>query len=352
MIFDKPTASSLERVAACPASAAIPVRVRASSTHAERGSEIHGFIEATLAKHETREAALAAVPIEWRGTCAALDWETLTGDLDPKSIHCESAFAVDYVAGSARLLGRSLGRNYPKTPDEEVTGTCDIDAMHLDGETPVVADAKTGLAVTPCAENWQMRFQSYAKHRTTGAPDVLGRIAYIAENGAVRLDEHLFEPPDHADTLDGIADIFRRVKEVRLDQLQVFPGEWCLYCPAYLACPAKTALVRQLAPELESIDQLVQEMTTQQIGAAWERLEQIKPLVKRLDAALKDAARSQIITLPDGRVLREIEKGKSSINGERALALAQKYGAPAEELAECTRRSTWTEIRATKAKVA
>lgn len=348
MIFDKPTASSLERAAACPASCAIPVRVRASSSAAERGNEIHHFIETVLAKHDTRENALAKVPIEWRGTCAALDWGALTADMEPSSLEAESAYALNYVDGRARLLGRSIGRNYPKTPDEEITGTNDIEGMHANGITPIIADVKTGQPVTACRENWQMRYHAYVQHRIVESPDVIARVLYVQENGAVTIDEHAFDPADHADTLDGISDIFRRIKEVRLDELQVFPGDWCKYCPAYLACPAKTALVKSLAPELESIDQLVQEMTVEQLGAAWAKLEQIKPLVKRIDAALKDAARTQVITLPDGRVLKEIDSGKNVIKGEQALALAERYGAQPEELAACVYRSEWSYIKAVK----
>src|SRR5690348_7751770 len=142
-MFDKPTASSLERAAACPASCAIPVRVRSSSDAAERGSAIHGFIEDVISKHETREAALAKVPVEWRGTCAALDWDAITGDLEPATTFAESAYALDYVTGRARFLGRSLNRKYPPTSDEEITGTSDVDGDHFDG-VPVVADVKTG----------------------------------------------------------------------------------------------------------------------------------------------------------------------------------------------------------------
>jgi len=347
VIFDKPTASSLERAVACPASCAIPVRVRASSDAASRGNEIHGFIEAVLAGHKTREAALADVPLEWRGTCAALDWDALVGDLVPGTVRVESAYALNYVTGAVRFLGSSLGRNYPPTGENEIVGTSDIDGEHVEG-LPAVDDVKTGQPTTECRKNWQMRFHAFVRHKLTGEPDILARLKYVGENGAIRVDGHLFEPFDHVDFLSDLGAAMQRIREVKLDALQVFPGEHCRYCPAYLSCPAKTALTRALVPELDSIDRLVGEMTVEQIAAAWVKLEAIKPLVKRLDAAMKDAARSQTIELPDGRVLREIEKGRSSIVGERALALAEKYGAPPDELAECLRRATWTEIRACK----
>ena len=350
MILDKPTASSLERAAACPASCAIPVRVRAGSDAADRGNAIHGFVEAVLAKHDTREGALARVPTEWRATCAALDWNPLIGDLEPSTVHAESAYALDHVTGAARFLGRSLGRNYPASSDDEIVGTSDIDGDRFDG-VPVVGDLKTGRPVTACRNNWQMRFHAYVRHQLTGSPDVLARLLYVQENGAVYVDEHLFEPADHIDLLDDLSGVVRRIREVRLDQLQVFPGEHCTYCPAYLSCPAKTALTKSLVPELHQIDQLINEMTIEQVGAAWAKLEAIKPLVKRLDAALKDAAKTHLVTLPDGRVLKEISSGKQVVSGERALALAEKYGAPIEELAACSYRSDWTYIKAMRPKV-
>ena len=69
-----PTASSLERAIACPASVALP-QIFSGGIDAERGSAIGKFARDVLAR-EPFEVALERVPRkDWRATCEALDWD-------------------------------------------------------------------------------------------------------------------------------------------------------------------------------------------------------------------------------------------------------------------------------------
>ena len=150
--WEKPTASSLERCNGCPTSCAIPIRVSWTSEHARRGSELHGYIEAVLEGHRTREDALAIVPAEWRETAARLDWDALLAGYDRSTIHMESSYAIDTGTGEIRFLGRSLGRKYPTTNDAEIVGTSDIGGNGTD-DIPITTDVKTGQPTTSCREN-------------------------------------------------------------------------------------------------------------------------------------------------------------------------------------------------------
>ena len=352
MNYDKPTASSLERAYECPSSCAIQVRVHSSSGYADAGTDKHAFVEAVLAKHKPIAEALADVPLESRQTCADLDWDTLLDGIDRTTIRCEVAYAIDAATGGVRELGQSLGRNYPKTSETEICGTIDIVAVLADGRA-IVEDLKTGQPTTPCAENWQMRFAAYAVHIATGALEVVARLSYLDEDGKVRHDEHVFDAFDLADFADELGRILRRIakaaEEIAAGKLVVNKGDWCKYCPAFASCPAQVAIVRNLVHELTSMDGLsLEHLSPEQVGVAWARFKELAPMVKKIDAALKDYVRAHPneVVLPDGKIVREIEKGKTSINGERALALAREYGATPEEQASCVRRAEWTELRA------
>jgi len=349
MTWEKPTASSLERSDECPTSCAIPIRVSSTGEWAKRGSALHGFVEAVVAGHQEWTQAIAIVPAEWRETASRLDWDALLAGYDRATLEMEGAYAIDTATGKVRLLGRSLDRNYPETSATEIVGTNDIEGMGLDG-VPTCSDLKTGQLTTWCRENWQMRFHAYVQHKMHNAAEVRARLTYVREDGSIFHDEHLFEACDFADFLDDLRDVIARIhaasKDVAVGAVKVNEGEWCRYCPAYQSCPAKTAMLRQLVPELERIDAAIATLTVEQAAIVWEKFKNLEPLTKRLSSALKEYARTHVVTLSNGQVLAEIEKGRTSINGERALALARELGAREEDLASCVRQSTWTQIMA------
>ena len=353
MSWEKPTASSLERCNECPTSCAIPIRVSSTDDAAKRGSALHGFVEAVVAGHHAWTEAIAIVPAEWRETASRLDWDALLDGYDRTTLQMESAYAIDAATGKVRLLGRSLDRHYPATAATEIVGTSDIDGMGLDG-VPTCSDLKTGQLTTWCKENWQMRFHAYVQHKLHNAAEVRARLTYVREDGSIFHDEHLFEACDFADFLDDLRNVIARIEaaanDVHRGVVKVSEGSHCAYCPAYQSCPAKTAMLRQLVPDLEGIDAAIATLTVEQAAIVWEKFKNLEPLVKRLSSALKEYARTHVVTLSNGQVLTEIEKGRTSINGERALALARELGARDEDLASCVRQSTWTQIVATGSK--
>lgn len=356
----KPTASSLERAHECPASCAIPTRVSSSGEAAERGTQIHAYVEAILMRHSSRDAALETVSPEWRETCARLDIDKLLDGVDRETVRCEVAYGLDTSTGRVVVLGESLGRAYPATAPHVITGTVDIVGRMVDEDGRVVVqDIKTGQPTTKCEHNWQMRFAAACAMAARNVPEVLARLSYVAEDGSVTHDWHSFDAFDlstFAGELEGVlARIEKAAHKVSLGVVEVSKGEWCRYCPAFSACPAQVALVRAMVPDIAALNDAagsLEHLTPGQVGVAWQRFKDLAPLVKRIDAALKEYVRAHPgeVALPDGKVLVEIEKGRSSLNAERAMALAIKYGATPEEQLECMRRAEWTEIRAVKPK--
>lgn len=350
--FEKPTASGLERGEECPASYAIQVRVHTTSVYADAGTAKHAFVEAVLAGHKSLADALADVPIEYRQTCADLDWETLLRDIDRATVRCEVAYAVDAATGAVRELGQSLGRKYPKLDDAEISGTIDIAARTLGGRW-IVEDLKTGQPVTACEDNWQIAFAAYAIHKLTGASEIVGRLTYLGEDGKVWHDEHVFDAFDLADFPVRLRVILQRIakaaQDVEAGKVVVNKGSHCKYCPAVASCPAHVGLVRHLVPELATLEKLtLAHLSPAQVGAAWARFKELRPLVEKIDASLKEYVRAHPgeVTTPDGMVLKEIPMGRTNVDGPRALALAREYGATQEEQASCMREATWTQIRA------
>lgn len=360
------TFSGASRVAECPASAALPVQVHSTSGAAERGDAIHGFLEAVLANHLHHEEALAAVPDEWRETCAKIDWAAILGDVDRASVRCEVAYAISSETGDVRELGEGIKRRYDARGDE-VPGTLDIEATGLDGR-PVVKDFKTGRAVTPCSRNWQMRAGAYALHRKTGAEEIVAQLVYVDEDGGVTIDEHVFDAFDLADFPAELRRVLAGIdaarESVARGSVRVSEGEWCRYCPAFATCPAKTGLVRAMLPDLTTIESTIAAMTPEQVGTAWAKLKEIEPLFERTKAALREHVLERLpemrqipaeglltdIVQPDGKVVRAIVKSKDTLSASRAIELARRYGATDVDVAECMGRAQWIELRAVKPK--
>jgi hypothetical protein len=352
--------SGLERAHECPASVAIAVQVQSTGAAAERGDEIHAYVEAVLGHHKAQADALADVPLEHRQTCADIDWGTMLRgcDLDGDGVRCEVAYAIDVATGNVRELGRGLKRKYGDLSPTEIPGALDFEATLTDGR-PCVTDVKTGQPVTRCADNWQMRAQAYALHVKTGAPSVVARLAYIDDKGGVFLDEHTFDAFDLADFPTQLQSIIRRADEAKTKLAMAPPsvtlakGEWCKYCPAFQSCPAQVAMMRTLMPSMAEMGAAdLSALAPAQVGALWARFKELAPIVKKVDDALKAYVRAHPgqVELPDGKVIMEIEKGRTSVNAERALALARGYGATEEEMQSCVRRAEWTELRAVKRK--
>ena len=341
------TGSGLERAAICPASAVLP-HVQTVSEHAERGSQIHAFLEAVNAKG--REAALAEVDDEIRPVCEALDVAKLP--TDPSRFAAEVAFAYDTENGQARELGRGIGRAYDVTPTE-IAGTADVIAL-LDDDGVFVADFKSGWSRrTAARESLQLRFYALCAARTYGRSRAVVQVIRLFEDGETWTDEAALDAFD----LDAFAlDLGALMSGIEADRKalaagiepEMVEGSHCKWCPAFSRCPAKVALV-QLPPRVE--------ITPDGAAAAYQRLRLYREALDKAEAILKDYARANPILLPDGtvygprydstkrldgavaaKVLRDLlgDKGEAGIEVEvtqasikRALAAA---GRPASDL--------------------
>ena len=342
-----PSASAHERVIACPASHALP-QVHTTGAHAQRGTEIARYIRLVVGGASVEDAASTVDVEAWRETCRNLDWRRLVGDLS--DVHGETAYALDTATSAVRVLGSNLGRNYPPTSATELVGTSDLEGVRLDG-VPVVIDVKTGREVTPVAWNAQIRFFALVRHLLTGAPEVEGRIAYVAEDGSVRLDCHVFDVFDletHGDELAELPARISRARELVVlgDVPPVSSGSHCRYCPAKPACPRYTALAREMVSEVTAIRDRLAAMSPEEQGEAWAKLRDVKALVDDIDHALKELAAQHPIPLPNGQTVKAISVTTSRFVQADAIALLKVKGATEEEIATLYREHASEQVRA------
>jgi len=347
-----PTLSGMQRAAQCPASEALRVRVHTSSEHAERGTEIHNFIDAVATGRLSREEALRVVPDDWLGVCVNLDLEAVYGDLD--AVRTEVAYAIDTASETVRCLGDHLGRNYPTRLPTEAAGTLDVVGVRRENGRPVVRDVKTGfLEVEPAETNWQTRAFAYCLQLETGAEFVDGEIVYVRENGAVDIDPATFDADNLASVPAELADIRRRIMRAvevleETGRAEFFPSEEaCKYCPVQLACPAKVAIVRSLVTDVDAVVAgQFDLMSPEELGRAWDTYERLRKPFEAVEKALKDIAKHRGIDLADGRHVRAIEVHKSRFSKDAALSLLRELGATELQLAACTKEAVELHVRA------
>lgn len=340
------TASGIERVSACPASAALP-QANSTSEPAERGIAIHQFL--ATAKSMGREKALAAVPEAWRGVCEAIDLDSL-----PTMLLGEASYAYDPVTGKARFLGAGLNRDYSKAAPGEMCGTADVVGV-AEGPTAFVADYKTGWGdVTAAANNPQLRFLALcASLAYPGIDEVVVEVIRIRDDGSAYRDTATLDALDLAQIAGEVGRLPSAVELVRATIAagatpNVSEGPWCKYCPAWAACPAKTGLLRMVAGGGDVAAPFMSGLSRSTVGAAHVLAENLRALARELEKRVAGAIDELgPCETPRGTVLQKaLVEGNEQLEGDAVWsAVARRYGgAVADQAVE--RKATKTKLKA------
>lgn len=143
----------------------------------------------------------------------------------------EVAYAYDPQSGKGRILGYNIGREYEKHGKlpHEIAGSADI--AWLSGDTIVVADWKTGRAVTDAV--WpQMEWLCLFAARATGAWYARAIVLHATDYGVIETEKSYDDVE-----LNRIADQLRIDADAIEDAWPV-AGPWCdgCYCPARAGC--------------------------------------------------------------------------------------------------------------------
>lgn len=339
------TASSLERLMACPASAVLP-HVAETNDDADRGTEIHSFVR-NVSAGMPRAKALALVPKEHLPVCEGIDFGRVCGDLS--NVRAEVSYAIDVETSFARELGINLGRHYPTREPAEFAGTNDLEGRRLD-DVEVVADVKTGDPVTACRENPQMMFHARARQLRTGAAEVEARLIYIRRDGKVSLDCAMFTAFELDCFEDELSALRARIEDARArfaatGQVSVSTGPHCRYCPAMTACPRYVALARTMAADVADIPARLEMLTPEQQGIAWEKAKAIEKLVEHVLDGLKAIAKQGEFPLPTGKVVKAISFARQDFSRDKTLALLREKGATQAEIEALYTEATVTQVR-------
>lgn len=330
------TASALDRVLQCPASAALPT-VSTTSKAAERGSVVHEYL-CRVIDGSTAENALALVPDEHRARCSRIPLSRLLAKLDHAK--AEPAYALHAATGTASRLGYNIGRDY-QVDDGHIAGSTDVEA--LDGRAdnygrPVVIDWKTGQDVTPARDNAQIKFAAACAMQMCDEYEVEGRIVYLFDDGGIRVDSAVFTAIELDAFIDEVHTAHVQALAAR-DLIaagnvpNVKMGDHCRYCPAMASCPAHVGLARQLTVTVDDLKAKLATLSPQEAGDVYTRLKVIKRQVEVMDDGLKALARQSPIPLAQGKELRECSSERRKVDAEALARLAAERGASEEDLA-------------------
>lgn len=343
-----PTASALQRAAACIASVVLP-QVREQSEAAMRGVAAHKYLERVLMGMD-KGAALADVPDEHRPWCASIDLSAIV--LGLTNLRCEVAYAIDPFEATVRTFVQRHERDYSALTPIEFGGRGDMfgDARGM----PVYSDFKTGQYVGAVSSLLQGLFFATALHLETGADRVGVQMLYVKEDGTTLPDFHVFTGMDFDRMLAILRDVHDKREKLVAEYAKgvvpnVFPGDHCKYCPAFIACPAKTMALRHLAMDLDGslpVNMTVA-LTPEQATQGWLKFKAIQPLFDSVEKQLKSYAREINIRLPNGKVVRPVATSRRTIDGDRAMALLRQYGATEDDLKSCIKMSSFDRIQET-----
>lgn len=341
------TMSRLPIVARCPASWALPHAEEAEpSEPSKRGRAIHAFL-ADVATHG-RNAALERVPEEYRPACELIDTDRL-----PTHLAAEVTFRLDVLRREAVEVGRDLNRStYAERTGEDwvVYGTADLVGIDDDADAVVVYDYKTGWsAQDDAADHWQVKALALAAACAYGKSNARIGIIRVWETGHVSYRVAELDAFD----LDVVAEDLHRILDARArawEELRagrapsVATGRHCRYCPAFHACPAQVALVRQAAAAPEDLERKLAELITPENAAkAYHRIAEVQMVLDRVMKQIKALAEKAPIPLGNNRMLGPVERTRESIVAEKALPILREHFG--DEVAEAAAEVAITKTR-------
>lgn len=290
-----PTASSLDRAFACPASHFLPKAAPRAGAAALRGEDIHSFIEVA---REHRDEALAAIPDgDLRRELASIDVASIPSG-------AESEVPLGYDAAQSETTRYTLVERRAYPDDGLWHATLDLVGVTEHGVW--VADIKTGEPTVSAADSWQLRLGALAAARLAGEPTAHAEFWFLRgdrwHRDAVEWGPWDLERFD-AELL-GLESLLTSLIGRDPGTLDVHPGDHCKYCPALLRCPAHTThIVAALRDTGVTIDQMAA-LTPEQLGQMWPRLKRLQKDVEALlDAYEVLHAQVGPIPLEDGRRL-------------------------------------------------
>jgi hypothetical protein len=321
------SASGLERLLACPASACLPQSADSSGEPAIKGKVVHSFLEASACVGPAE--AIKHVPEEYRDLCEMIDIDALPVHLTP-----EVAFMFDAGAEpgdlGAELLPGSKDRDYGPTSAYDIPGTADV--VGVDGNRVYIGDYKTGHGEpTPAKRNAQLLFLAYCACTVYQANSAVIEIIRVREGFDIWRDTAEVDIFALMDFADRVRTAVIEANTFILRQVVPTPreGPHCRYCRAMDSCPAKAKLGQDmgdgsLAMEIECA--WAGALTAENAPGAYEKWQQMKLLTKRAGDIVTAYAKEHGIDLPDGKRFGAVTKrGSEKLDGDVVYDHVKKH---------------------------
>jgi hypothetical protein len=311
------TASSLERLDACSASAALP-QASYSDGGAKRGTE----------NHEDAE----------RGKLHPKIAEFLSDVTDQDH---EVSFVLDTKTRTVRTTGTR--RAYGKLTSYEVGTTPDI--VGVKGDAIVTVDFKSRSRVTRAQSNWQIKThalvaKSLCDEKVTR---VISGLAYLDDG---ELDLHEFSAISLSAAWIDLHDIcarIERVKKLPLAELSPVAGGHCTYCGALALCPTQKALVNTFnqnytALTQEDVNARFALMTAEQIEDADNAIRNVERMLDMAKAGRFSRLELGPVKLRDGKYLKLIQSSNKKTDWQGLDEELSKHG---KSLADFQAKTTY-----------
>lgn len=241
----------------------------------------------------------------------------------------ETSFAYDVATDTGRKLGGP--RAYADLRPFEIPGTPDL---AIRGKRLVVVDYKNYEEVIDTS---QLETYALTLARVFGYDDATIVVVYLG--GLIRpLVQYLsaFDLDAHAMRLrklhTDVAEARHHVRDGILPALVV--GKHCKYCAAFtgprgVTCPAQAQLAKAADTVIPmTVETMIPFQSDEDAAAAFDLLDRITALTKRMRAALYARAAERPIPLADGRMLGAVQKeGNRKIDADAAYELIRsRYG--------------------------
>lgn len=324
------TASSLVRVAACPASHGLPW-YQDDGAYAEAGTRKHALIESMFVRG-LPETITHMVP-----TPDELEMLERIGELvrdrygHGAALSVEESAVMDLVDGEVRVTGKR--RDYAGAASAfEVAGTWDL--VVWNGSTLAVLDWKGPFGyVPPLARNLQLH--TLARMAATLRPQFerleIGYVRLGDDPSQYKLDTLELDGGD----LDGIIEEVRRVhRRAAASDAEIRSGEHCRYCPAYRGCPAKIQLVRALATSPAAVVPTAGELSDEDATRALLLWREASEVLGRIGAELYARSATRPIAVRPGVVFGPVIHSREEVDGSIAFrVLEERHGLDAAKAA-------------------
>lgn len=336
--------SSAFDVAACPARAVLP-QAHVTGAYAERGTVLHTYAR-KLALYPLRRAEwLAEVPEEFRHTAAGMNVELALDGIHV--IGHERSYALNVNTRSCRFLGTNMERDYERDgPIDfwEIPFSIDVEGT-IDG-VPVEVDFKTGQSVGDPSEHGQRRIHTAGLMLYYDAPEAIGRLAYVHDNGDITPDGAEFSIMDAWQVCEELKRMKLAVKAVqevvaRGEIPTVYPDrdKQCKYCNSFVYCPYWTNLARSILSVGNDIKLRLEAMSPQELAQALDIVKNGARVMEYLEDQLKLHVYRQPLPLDDKYEFRaETKTGRSYFDASAArgliVTLLGKLGESDEEIQE------------------